>query len=346
MLPFQEKELIGIDLGSYSIKIARLKKSGHLYTLKGASCYKLPQKGSAGSPPLSAYLSELMSAQKLKGKEAAAVISGPTVTFRHLHLPMMPEKDLKEAVRWEIRKEVSIPANELSMDYVITSKERSSSNTISIIAFAARSGEVERLISLFRDAGVEIRVVEAVPTALLFAFDLSAHWEDGVNYGLLDIGEERSTIAVVKNRRLVFAREISFGGHDLTRSIAASMNKAEDEAEELKIAWGLRKDAPDGGVREGVAASLEILSAEIQRSFDYYQAQFREGSVSRLFISGGSARLKGLEGFMTENTGIPSFADDPFRNMNIHRGVDPQKLRTIAPCLTVAAGLSARMLQA
>ncbi|MBI5643922.1 MAG: type IV pilus assembly protein PilM [Deltaproteobacteria bacterium] len=342
---FTPKNLVGVDIGSYSVKVVSLEGAKGAYSLKAAACFKLPRESDLpGVSP--GFLSEMIRSQGIKGRKAAALMSGPSLIFKHLHLPMMPEKDLKEAVKWEVRKDlaISVSANDLITDYVIAGKGRTAENVNSIIAFAAVRADVDKVISLFKGAGLELRVLDVVPSALLASFDMNNAWEEGVNYAMFDIGETRSTLAILKDKKLSFAREISMGGVDLTARLASGMEKSEEESEEYKIAFGLTLDhgEEDNPARKLLASSIERLCSELQRSFDYFQAQFREGSVSKVFLSGGTARLKGIEASMTEIMGIPCFIDDPLRAIKIPRSFDTKTLNDIAPCLTVAAGLSAR----
>ncbi|MDO8427339.1 MAG: type IV pilus assembly protein PilM [Deltaproteobacteria bacterium] len=336
---FSSKSLIGIDIGSYSIKIAAFNGRPGAYALKAAACFKLPSEGGQAAPMEPGFLSGIIKSQKISGRTASASFTGHSLIFKHLHLPQMPEKDLKEAVKWEVRKEIAIDPKDLISDYVLSGSGKD--KTLSIIAFAAVRNEVEGQMRLFKEAGLELKVLEAVPTALLSAFDLNNGWEAGVNYGMLDIGDGRSTLAVLKDKRLSFVREISIGGRDLTRSLAQALNISYEEAEERKIQNGLKEG--DKAAVKALSAPLERLCTEIHRSFDYYHAQFREGSVTKLFLSGGTARMVGIEGFITNLTGIQSYADDPLRKIKIPKGMDRQALGRIAPCLSIAAGLATRV---
>jgi type IV pilus assembly protein PilM len=340
---FSGRNLIGVDIGSYSIKLVRLKGGPGSYTLDSALCLRLPGEGAGRADISPGFLSGLLKSRGMRGQRAATAFSGPSLVFRHMYLPPMPDKDLKEAVAWEMRKESAMPAGDMVTDYVLTGNvDKASPNNKSIIAFAARKAEVERLLSLFGNAGVDLRVIDVAPTALLSSFDANDTWEEGVNYAALDIGDARTTLAVFKNRRLAFARELAFGGSEITRSIATGLGKGETEAEEHKMAWGLLPPGEGGEeARRLVSAPLEGLCAEVHRSFDFYQAQFREGPVAKLFLSGGTARLKGIDAFVTEMTGIASFTDDPLRRITMPGHIDKQKLRALAPCLTIATGLCA-----
>lgn len=343
MLPFFNKNLIGVDIGAHSLKIVKLKGGRGPYTLESAVSVRVKSGPAedAGDAQVSGLIAEVVRTKHLKSGMAASTVPLHSIILRHLYLPSMPERDMKEAVKWEIRKEISFPPNELISDYVTAgSSAKAAESLVSIIAFGSRRSDIEKLIAVFKNAGLELRVADALPMALLSVFDMNNDWEGAVNYAMLDIGEARSALTIFKDRKLCFAREISYGGADLTAAIAEAVNKGADEAEQLKIENGL--SGPDEELKKAAISSLEGLCAELQRSFDYYQAQFREGAVSKLFLSGGTAMLSGIDEFITKTIGIAAFKHDPFRKVKIPSRLDNAALRAAAPCMNVAAGLAAR----
>jgi len=360
------KNLIGIDVGAYSTKIVWLKGGGAgAYRLKSVLYTRLASDRSEGGNSPAGFLSAIVKSQRLSGKKAATVLYGPELLVRRLSLPPMPDKDLREAVKWEIRKESAIPPEELVCDYVIAASDVKASESgnppvgsLSIIAFAARRVVVDGLMSEFKSTGVEIRVVETVPTALLSSFDANNVWENGVNYAFVDIGLTASTLAIFKNRKLAFVREMPFGGAEITSALSAETGKNDEECDELKascfvevgnnVSAGGTGSKENGGHSPFALAALtkkiiERLCSDIHRSFEYYQAQYRGGQVERLYLSGGTARMRGIDGFITETLGIPAFVDDPLRKVKTTHGIDMEEIRGITACLSVAFGAAIRM---
>jgi type IV pilus assembly protein PilM len=344
MIALGEKNLIGIDIGSYAIKVVKLKGRPGAYTLEAAVDTKLPREGEGGLP-VSSHLENLLKAGKVKGREAAAAITGPSLIFRYLTLPQMPEKDLDEAVRWEIRKEIAIPASELVTDFVVSGHGGApEGGKQSVIAFAARKGDANGIIKIFREAGLELKVINVIPTALLAVFNENNDWDAGSNYAMLEMGETSSMLAILKDRRLAFTREITFGGKDLTRSVAGALNLTEPEAEEYKETHGLNipsGDAPK--LRDSLNPIIERLCSEIHRSIDYYQAQFRGGALGQVFLSGGTACLKGIDDYISETLGLACFVHDPFKKIQIPSRIDQKRLRAVSPSLNVATGLAVKV---
>ena len=321
----------GIDIGAWSLKAVSITGRQGAYSLKSAAYLKLPPEARAGEAS-AGLLSGFLKDNSIPASRAAVLMTGHSLMFRHFYLPPMPDKDLKEAVKWEIRKEVAIPPSDLISDFVTTDGAPRPDGKLSITAFAGVRKEIDSIMAFFNEAGVFVRVIEVIPTSLLASFCLNNDPAKDENHAMLDIGETKSTLVIIRNRSLAFAREISIGGQDFTRAAAMHLKKSQDEAEEYK------HGAPPEAARQLFLKPFERLAAELHRSFDYFQAQFREGSVARLYLAGGSARLKGLDSFISDSTGIPVFVDDPMRKLK----VTGEGLGSVAPCFSTAVGLALR----
>ncbi len=320
----------GIDAGAWSLKAVAIAGRGGAYSLKSAAYLKYsPVTRTEGLTP--GLLRDFLKANLVPSSRSAVLMTGHSLMFRHFYMPPMPDKDLKEAVKWEIRKEVAIPAADLVSDFVTAGKAARPDGKLSITAFAGVRKDIDTILAFFKEAGVHVTVLEVIPTALLSAFCLNNAPPADENNAMLDIGEAKSTLAIIRNGRLAFAREIPIGGQDFTRAVGIHMNKGALEAEEYK-------QSGSEEARLALQKPLERLSAEVHRSFDYYQAEFREGGIARLNVSGGSALLKGLASTIGESSGIPVFVDDPARGLK----VKGDGLGGLAPCFSTAVGLALR----
>ncbi len=61
--------------------------------------------------------------------------------------------------------------------------------------------------------------------------------------------------------------------------------------------------------------SLEQLTNEIGRAFDYFQETIQGGKVDRIILFGGGAKLKGLPDFMNAELGLPVDIGDPLQDV-------------------------------
>lgn len=344
---FSRDNLAGVDIGASGIKIVRLKKSGSSYVLKELGYHKFGEIAPDNIPLQKEALHKLITANKTRFKDAATQISTPALSMRHIYLPEMPKKDLKEAVKWELKKQVTFPPEEMICDFSITDTiKKGDVQEFSIMAFAVSRKEVDKLLDIFAASGINVVSIDVMPMAMLRAFDANYSWEEGVNYAMIDIGALKTVLSIFKDRKLKFAREIQLGGNDITMAIANGLSKSPNgysggysgDAEAEKIRHGMAA-SDDNRAREFIVPVIDSLVLQIHRSFDYYQAQFRETPVSKVILCGGTAGLKDIEEFFTENLGVPCFRDDPFKNITVDKNTFKIE-RDALPIFTTAVGLS------
>ena len=93
-------------------------------------------------------------------------------------------------------------------------------------------------------------------------------------------------------------------------------------------------------VIQGVA---EQMAGEIQRSLDFYAATAADGKISRVFLSGGTAKIPALFKTIESRVGVPVEILNPFKNIEIDpRRFDPTYVMEVAPMAAVAVGLGLR----
>ncbi len=100
---------------------------------------------------------------------------------------------------------------------------------------------------------------------------------------------------------------------------------------------------PTSQVASALSPILENLFAEIRRSLNYYRSQPGGAEITKVILSGGSARLKNLEKFLSQRLRVPVEIADPLSQIKY----DPTtfKLEEILPSLSVVVGLALRAIE-
>jgi type IV pilus assembly protein PilM len=85
------------------------------------------------------------------------------------------------------------------------------------------------------------------------------------------------------------------------------------------------------------------LSLEVQRTFDYFASTTESERIAKIVLSGGCARLAGLDEFLSSSWGIPVELAKPFQALQVDAGRFPAtELDRMGPALAVAVGLGMR----
>jgi type IV pilus assembly protein PilM len=195
--------------------------------------------------------------------------------------------------------------------------------------------------AVVEDAGLSPTIVDVDSFALGNQFELNNPGDRGETVALIDIGASIMKTNVVRGGSTIFARDIPFGGNNYTQAIAQQLKIPFEQAEAAKL-------GRDVGVRwETVVPALEAvsreLSLEVQRTFDYFASTAESERIGRIVLSGGCAKLAGIEDFLASSWGVPVEVAQPFQGVDASAGQFPETdLRDNGPLFAVAMGLGLR----
>lgn len=344
------RNAIGLDIGSSSVKLVQLKETKKGVQLLNFSMAPLPSEAIVDGALMNATavvdtIQGMVSAQKLKTKEVAISLSGNSIIIKKIGLPAMTPEELDESIKWEAEQYIPYDVNEVHLDYQIL-QSRPEQGQMDVLLVAAKKDMVEEYVGLVREAGLDPMIVDVDAFTVQNCFEINYSWPPGETVVLIDIGASTININVVSNGITSFTRDISMGGNQFTEEIQKQLNVSYDEAEAYKLGGERGVDADSvipQEVERVIQSVSEAMSGEIHRSLDFYLATSSEGRMSRIYLSGGTAKVPTLARTIEQRVGVPVEQLDPFRNIQI----DPKLfnldyINEVRPLAAVAVGLALR----
>ncbi len=331
----KKEEFFGLDIGTKSVKIVQLKAS----KLLSLGLEEIPSPGPTEKAIIIKAIRKIVNESKIKTNKVVASVSGPSINVRYLKMPKMPEEELSEAIKWEAKKYITMDPKEAIIDHLVLGEvtEEGVKKAEVVVAAAPRS-LVQDKISLIQGAGLVPLAVDVAPFALWRSMKIKE--EETVS--LIDIGAAISDINIVERKILHFSRDISLAGNDLTSVISKEMNLDFNQAERMKKEEGLSLEEETPATK-AMRGPLERLVVEIERSFHYFLAQVPGRKIDRVILSGGSARLKGIDNYLNSSLGVPVEIGNPLAEIEFDEAAfDRRHIESIAPRMAVAFGLARR----
>lgn len=323
---FKKKETyIGIDIGSSSIKAVEIEVglAGGV-TLRRANLVT-KEEG----------IKNAVSGMPLKSAKVIVVVDCQTTFLRYFTIPKMSDKEATEAIKWQIKEKVSMPLEELVVDYKLQEIDDAGVTKYKVELAALPANIVESVVGLLAGAAIEPASLLQPPLALEKLSGRLGLKEDE-SVAIVDIGCNFTGISVIKNKALVFTRKINSGGAAITKALTQPVISIEEkvelslaDAEMLKVKYGIPKEVSAeplaGKIAQPQFVSLlrpatERLLQEIDRSLHYYSDESSGDRIRSLILVGGGAGLKGLPEFLQEGLGVPVSVGDPFKGMNVAEG--------------------------
>jgi type IV pilus assembly protein PilM len=340
------KNLVGVDIGSSSIKVAEIKeKRGGARALVRFGYHPLPSETIVdghiiNSGAVIEGLQKLF--HKVRSRDVALRVSGHSVIIKKITMPQMTLSELQEQITWEAEQHIPFDLAEVQIDWQILT-QRPDQGQMDVLLVAAKKEEIADLTNLAVEAKLRPKVVD------LDAFTVQNAFEAG--YGapppeqtvvLLHVGASLTTLNILADGTTSFTRDIANGGAQITEEIQRALAISAEEAEAYKCGGDGRGLVPRE-VPETIGQVVEQLAGEIQRSLDFYLATSGGGEVSRVLVSGGTANIRALLDAIERRCRVPVERLDPMRvALPEGRNVDTALLQARASQAAVAIGLALR----
>lgn len=306
---------LGVDLGSGAVKVIGLKGK----RINIAAFMDFSSSEREDETLLINRLHNFFKELNIISREAIVHIPGTLSFIRTVNLPPMPKSELKEAVRWEIKRQLPYPPEEAVYDYVAMAV----ADGIVVTFASAERKNIERHIFPFKEAGVNVVGVDVNSLCLIRAL----HLLSSGNIILLDIGARNMEIDIIKLGALRLTRTVEMGGEHIKNHLI-NEGFSEEEAEDTLM----------GGPVEKMKEILNQFLKEIFRSIDYYKATFKEKIFSEVILTGGVAINNAVRDYFSHMFEMPVVVPNPFNGFIM----EDETLRPLGPRFSVAIGLARR----
>ncbi len=345
------KNLVGVDIGTNSIKVCQIKEGRRGFGLVRLAYAPLPQQTIVDGQVMDAgniteALARLFTDHKIKQRECALSVSGQNVIIRKIAVPMMTAAELEEQIHWEAEQHIPFDIKDVQVDYQVL-RRRPEASQMDLLLVAAKREQINDYAQLARNAKLKPIVCDIDAFSVQNLFEVTRGLPGDQTIALLNVGASISSLNIVAAAVSAFTREIANGGNTITDEIQKQMGVSYDQAEAYKCG-GLDGTASDGGILpqrvvQITEAVCDTIAAEIQRSLDFFMATSGEGEISRIFVTGGTANLAALGQAIGNRSRVPVEVWSPLERVTVEdRTIDGGLLQARAAQLSVALGLTLR----
>jgi len=353
----KKNQLIGLDIGSHSIKLVEIDHGKQGRVLKNFGVIGLPPdaivEGSIKEMEIVASaVKNLLTHLKVKNRNAATSISGYSIIVKKIELTSKGEAELETTIQEEAEQYIPFDINEVNLDFDVLSirdsdkaaeqgAEKRPSDTMEVMLVAAKKDIVDDYVSLLQLAGINPVVLDVDAFALQNAFEVSAEEPEGC-YALVNVGSDELGINAIKNGVSMFTRDSSYGGSQITAAIMSEFNVNYEQAESIKLG-GRKVQKQKERLEEIFTSVVSEWVQEIKRALDFVASTYPSETIEKIFVAGGSCRIPGFQRYLELETDIPVVELNPFANLTINEKLfDVRYLRYMAPQAAVAVGLALR----
>ena len=340
------KTVVGLDIGSSSIKVVELKRARagvelvHL-GMELLSTDVVVDSMIMDSPTVSTAVSKIFAENNIKSREVATSVSGHSVIVKRITLPPMSGQELTERIHVEAGQNIPFDIDDVNIDYQVLSQEPGAEQ-MDVLLVAVKKDKILNYTNVLSMAGKNPRVVDIDVFAVQNCYEYNYQPAPGCTVALLNLGASVMNINIVKGTMPLFTRDVSVGGHQYTDSLQKELDLTFEEAEAFKLGGKI------GTVSEDAKAPIlqqvtELIVLEIQKTFDFFRATSAGEHIEKIYMAGGSARLPGLIEALRREFSLPVEFLDPFLRIECAQASPAaQLIEHNAGQMAVAVGLALR----
>ncbi len=360
MFESREQSVLGIDIGSSSIKVVQLKRKGgkaflETYGELALGPYAHTEIGRATNMPaadVGKALSDLLRECKATSKTCGIAIPFSSSLVSTIEIPAVSSKELANIIPIEARKYIPVPISEVSLDWSVIPRPKDEPNfnegdvkdslkkdKIDVLVVAIHNDTLTKYQEIVKTADLhasffEIEIFSAIRALLE---------NDSSPVMIFDMGAASTKLYIIEHGIIRNSHTINKGSQDLTLGLSSALGVSIEQAELLKRGLVSPKQGQESVMQSIFNTSLNFIFSEADRVILNYQKKYNK-NLSRVYLVGGGVKLRGFieasrKGL--ENDVIPG---DPFSKIETPAFLE-SVLKVTGPEFTIAVGIALRRLQ-
>ncbi len=360
-----DPSVIGIDIGSSSLKIVQIKKEKGKAVLQtygelGLGPYNKLSIGQIATLAPDQYAKIIL--DLLKEADISSIKGGVSIPLKLslisiIEIPIVEEKEQRNVIELEARKYIPTAISEVSLDYSIlpqvddTSLEFIESNNNKILEDSKLKKKQKVLLVAIHNQvlsnyskivqqsklNIDFFEVEAFSTA---RSSLSGEKSPVM---IIDLGASSVKIYIIDGGMLLSSHTINRGGQDVSFSISKGLGIPFDKAEHIKRSLGKVEISEEPKIRELVNIHEEYILSEIKTVLTVFQ-KTKDSTVSKIILTGGASLLDGFLEKMKHNFSAEVELASPFSKLESPVSLQ-ETLKITGMTFSTAIGLALRALQ-
>jgi type IV pilus assembly protein PilM len=353
------KSVVGIDIGSSSIKVVQLKKKRgkailETYGALSLGPYGKQEVGQVTNLPvevISQALTDVLKESNVTTNSGAIAIPSLASLISLILLPAgVNKKNIDQIIPTEARKYIPVPITEVTLDWWMIPEQAESFENNEEGTDTAHEAKTEVLVvaihndtlSKYREILTKTNLNSSFFEIEIFSSIRSTFAHEIAPVLLVDFGASKTKLSIVEYGIVKVFHVVNRGSQDITKNIAQSLSISFVEAEKLKREVGLDRTINDE-VANIVELSFNYIFSEINVVVLNHEKKYNK-NISKVILSGGGGLTRGLLESATDNFKSEVIYGNPFGKTEAPAFLG-SVLDISGPEFAVAVGLALRSLQ-
>jgi len=341
----RQTDVLGLDIGSSSVKMVSLRKENASYTVTAAAIADIEASGGDNNRRrinTIRSIRECLEFTKVQTKFAICGVCGPQVAVRDFEFPSLPAGEIEGAVLLEAAQACPFNTKDSAVDFQLIN---TSGDKTSGILVAATKALIKSKVHIVENASLDCIMIDVDGLALLNCFNACEKREAGQPTAILNVGSSYTNLAIIGNHNWPFIRDIAYAGDDIIQQVAEDNDISTVQVREM---LSDSSTAAQLDLHDSLDKACLKLTADITKTLRYYTAQEKTSLADKIYVCGGFAMLNEFVEILNSRLAVKTVLWNPFDKIRCnmdkdHRGVRQKNvLKKNGPVMVVAAGLAMR----
>lgn len=308
---------IGLDIGLTNIKAVSLSKTGKGFVLDNFSVIPTPPRGmlseaSVDEEEMARAIRKTIDNLKLSIKSVNIALSDSQVYTKVIEMPVLSDKELSLAIYWEAERHIPVALSTVTLVWNVLKRplNTSSDEKMQVLMVGAPTALIGKYQKILEMAKLTLNSIETETLAIVRALVAP----DMPPTIIVSIGASSTSLAIIRDGILALTYSIPTGGNAISRSIEMDFGLTQSQSEEYKKTYGFSKKGIGQKVGKSTEPILVSILLEIKKALAYYSQKYKDDSIiQQILLSGGTARLPGIDLFFAESLGIETVVANPWK---------------------------------
>lgn len=320
------QKVIGLDIGSYSIKAVEIVNTFKSYEVTNFYETIIPNlEGVPLDAVVPVCMEQLFKEHDLQADRIITAMPGQFISSRVIPFNFSDTRKIEASMLLELEDYVPFDISDMVVDHQILGT--SDGKTLAL-AVLTRKSFLRNFLDLLSRVNIDPKLVDVDSLA---SYNLSGHLinEQSESYALVDIGNEKTSVCIVQDGLLRMFRSINIGGRYITDFLARDLETTFHHAQRTKHRVSRLLCSEDQGedlspddlaVAQACTLASTAIVKELGRTFYSYKT-WSKAPLEKIILSGGTSKFENIGEFLSEQLEIPV---EQFSLENTDLAVNPQ----------------------
>ena len=225
------QKVIGLDIGSYSIKAVEIVNTFKSYEITNFYEVVIPNiEGVPLDAIVPVCMEQLFRENNLKADRILTAMPGQFISSRVLPFNFSDPRKIEASVMVELEDQVPFNMDDMIIDHQILGTTYGKTMALAVMT---RKTFLKNFLDLLSRINIDPKLID-VDSLAFYNISSEVTENDDLNYALVDIGNEKTTVCIVRNGLLRMFRSINLGGRYITDFLARDLQVDFAEAQRIK----------------------------------------------------------------------------------------------------------------